>query len=134
MVLIFSIILFIILMIIFSVFMIYIGFVQGNGLIYFTLGLPFLFWMLYKYLNLCNKIEVYDKYLLIKNIFFGKKVIHYDEIEYWKEISHTRIFCLSILIKLKGKKRKILIVNESDVHNFEQLRAKLYVCKLPHVI
>ena len=125
MILLFAYILFLISMIIFIVFIAYLGFVQNNELIYFIFGLPFCFWILYGFLKWCSKLEIYDDYFVIKNLFFGKRNIYYDEFEYWKEIDVPRLPSNSILIKLKGKRKKISIIALFDIHNFEKLRTKL---------
>ena len=111
---------FLISMILFSLYIMNLGYLQGNNdLLYLGLGLPFWFYMFYFYLKLMNRINVKEDSFILKNIILGEKTIIYSDIDQWEEIETIRIMQRNLLIRTKGK--KITISNMSDVKNYETL-------------
>lgn len=117
---------FLISMIIFTLFIMNLGFQQGNlELLYLGFGLPLWIYFLIVYLKLINKITVEREYVKIKNLIFGEKVINYKDIEQWEVIDTIRMPQQNLLIKIKGK--KIVISNMTDLENYEILRHELRI-------
>ena len=113
-------------MILFSLYIMNLGYLQGdNELLYLGLGLPFWFYMFYFYLRLMNRINVKEDSVILKNIILGEKTIIYSDIDQWEEIETIRIKQRNLLIRTKGK--KITISNMSDEKNYETLKAVLKI-------
>lgn len=95
---------FLISMILFTLFIMNLGFKQGNPeLLYLGLGLPLWFYFLIIYAKWLNRIEVEQEFFKIKNLIFGQRIINYKEIEQWEVIQTIRISQQNLLIRVKGK-------------------------------
>nr|WP_320119492.1 hypothetical protein [uncultured Marinifilum sp.] len=115
---------FLISMILFTLFIMNLGYKQGSPeLLYLGLALPFWFYILIFYAKWLNRIEVEQEYFKIKNLIFGQTIINYKDIEHWEVIHTIRISQQNLLIRVKGK--KFVISNMSDSENYESLRHRL---------
>ena len=115
---------FLISMILFTLFIMNLGYKQGYPeLLYLGLGLPLWFYILIFYAKWLNRIEVEQEYFKIKNLIFGQTIINYKDIKQWEVIHTIRISQQNLLIRVKGK--KLVISNMSDSENYETLRRKL---------
>lgn len=111
-------------MILFTLFIMNLGYKQGNTeLLYLGLGLPLWFYFLINYTKWINRIELEQKYFKVKNLIFGNRIIKYSEIEQWQEIYTINLFAHNLLLKVNGK--KIVISNIIDLENYETLRHRL---------
>ena len=111
-------------MILFTIFIMHLGFEQGNKeLLYLGLGLPLWLYLLYFYLRLMNRIKVETEFVTIKNIIFGQKDIYFKDIKQWEEIYTVHLFARNLLLKVRGK--KIVISNICDKKNYKILRESL---------
>lgn len=115
---------FLISMILFTLFIMNLGYKQGNPeLLYLGLGLPLWFYCLILYAKWLNRIEVEQEYFKIRNLILGQKIINYKDIEQWEVIETIRISQQNLLIRVKGK--KLVISNMVDSENYEILRHRL---------
>ena len=115
---------FLISMIFFTLFIMNLGYQQGNTeLLYFGFGLPIWIYLLFSFLKWINRIEVKEGYFKIKNLLFGQRIINFKDIEQWEVIQTIRISQQNLLIKVNGK--KIIISNMIDLENYETLRHRL---------
>ena len=113
-----------IVMILFTVFIMTLGFEQGNKeLLFLGLGLPLWIYLLLFYLRLINRIRVEREFVTIKNIVLGQRSIYFKDIEHWEENYAVNLFAKSLLLRVKGK--KIVISNMSDSKNYRILRDSL---------
>lgn len=111
-------------MILFTLFIMNLGYKQGNPeLLYLGLGLPLWFYCLILYAKWLNRIEVEQEYFKIRNLILGQKIINYKDIEQWEVIETIRISQQNLLIRVKGK--KLVISNMVDSENYEILRHRL---------
>ncbi len=111
-------------MIIFTLFIMNLGYRQGNTeLLYLGLGLPVWFYLFIFYTKWINRIEVKQEYFMIKNLISGRRIIHYKDIELWEMIQTVRISQQNLLIRVNGK--KFIISNMVDMKNYEILRHRL---------
>jgi len=111
-------------MILFTVFIMTLGFEQGNKeLLFLGLGLPLWIYLLLFYLRLINRIRVEREFVTIKNIVLGQRSIYFKDIEHWEENYAVNLFAKSLLLRVKGK--KIVISNMSDSKNYRILRDSL---------
>jgi hypothetical protein len=111
-------------MILFSVFIMTLGFEQGNKeLLLLGLGLPLWIYLLLFYLRLINRIRVEREFVTIKNIVLGQRSIYFKDIEHWEENYAVNLFAKSLLLRVKGK--KIVISNMIDSKNYRILRDSL---------
>lgn len=115
---------FLIIMILFSILIMSVGFYKDNfELLFIGLGLPIWMFLLIRYLKLINRINVEKESVQIRNLVFGNTVVNYKDILQWEEIDTFRISQKNILINLKNK--KIVVSNLIDLKNFEILRHRL---------
>ncbi len=113
-----------IVMILFTVFIMTLGFEQGNKeLLFLGIGLPLWIYLLLFYLRLINRIRVEREFVTIKNIVLGQRSIYFKDIEHWEENYAANLFAKSLLLRVKGK--KIVISNMSDSKNYRILRDSL---------
>jgi len=111
-------------MILFTVFIMTLGFEQGNKeLLFLGIGLPLWIYLLLFYLRLINRIRVEREFVTIKNIVLGQRSIYFKDIEHWEENYAANLFAKSLLLRVKGK--KIVISNMSDSKNYRILRDSL---------
>ena len=112
--------------IIFTLVIIMIGFRQNNPeLSYLGLGLPLWFHFFIIHLKFLNKITVEKEYVIVKNLVFRGKKIHYEAIEYWDEIQPVRVYQRKLILKTYQNKRKIIILEDVDYKKYEMLRSRL---------
>jgi hypothetical protein len=103
----------------------YFGFKDGNIVLQYTglVGLPLFMYGLYFYMRLINRIEVEADFVKIKNVFFGKRMIYFKDIEHWEENYVFNMLANFIMLKVKGK--KVLISDMIDKENYNILLNRL---------
>jgi len=119
---------FIISMILFTIFLVKLGYSKREfELMYFALGLPIWFYMLVVFVNMANSLEIRDGYVLVRNVIPGRhpKLIKYKEIDSWEESRPIGTSTQALILKANGE--KIVISNMIDLKNYELLRIKLRV-------
>jgi hypothetical protein len=115
---------YLIVMIIFTVFIMTLGFKQGaRELLYLGIGIPLYIYMLYFYLKIINRIELEKETVTIRNIIWGRKLIKLEEVEQWEEIYTINLFAHNLLLRVNGQ--KIVISNMIDSKKYELLLKKL---------
>ena len=122
------IIIFLLCMIIFTLFIMVIACnINETRLLYLGLGIPLWFYNIIVYLKFLNKITVEMKFVIVKNLVFGKTKILFEEIEYWKENSPPARGTLyrTLILKTNQKTRKITILEDVDCKKYEMLRSIL---------
>jgi hypothetical protein len=111
-------------MILFTIFIMHLGYKQGNlELQILGIGLPLWMFLLIYYLKLFNRIKVEKDLVRIKNIIFGQKEIHFKDIEQWEEVYTISLFARNLLLRADGK--KIILSNMIDKKNFKILHERL---------
>ena len=115
---------FLITMILFTGFIMNLGYEQGNfELRYLGIGLPLWIYLLYFYLRMINRIKVEAEFVTIQNIVFGQREIYFRDIEHWEEIYTVNLLSRNLLLKVSGE--KVVISNMCDKKKYKILRDRL---------
>lgn len=117
-----------VIILIITVFLMYLGFKQesyelilisGLGILLFTFGIIFFF-------KFFTRIQLFEDSVTIKNIITkSSKTISFDSIDQWESIYVANFLSSNLLIKTNGK--KTIISNMIDSENFKQLEKKLLI-------
>lgn len=118
---------FLVAMILFTIFIMHLGFKQGNmELLLPGLAFPLWIFLLFNYLKFINRVRVEKDFMTIRNFIFGQKDIYFKDIQHWEEVYTLHLFARNLLIKTGGK--KIIVSNMIDKKNYKILHDRLLTC------